>query len=328
MASSADVARMQAILDHLRREYDITIREVPGWQTRGATWSRTPAGLVVHHDASSRKAGEWGALGIITYGRDGIPPPLAQFQIGRCADNMPRLAVVAAGRANHAGRGGPYRFPDGLTIPADSANAWLFGTEAANDGVGEPYTAAAHYTRDALARTLLDVLDLPLGRIIGHREWAPGRKSDPAFDCDWMRAGAAGIRPATTAAQTGPSPTLDEDLMLPIPIRYGTQHTDNPDLFDEDPAGLDFRGVVDAESGDFSAVIDAMWVRWSAKWGGAQWRIVFWGATGPIWEVPADVLTGSDNYPVPAACRSFTVEGTRAHRGVQVSASLITRPKR
>jgi DNA-binding transcriptional MerR regulator len=36
---------------------------------------------------------------------------------------------------------------------------------------------------------------LPISRVIGHREWAPGRKTDPAYDMDWRRAGVAGIRP-------------------------------------------------------------------------------------------------------------------------------------
>ena len=157
MASDADARRMRAIIDTARRDYGIAVTEVPGWETLGATWSRTPAGIVDHHDASSRKAGEWGALGVIRYGRAGIPAPLAQFQIARCLDGVPKFAVVAAGRANHAGLGGPYRFPDGLTIPADVGNAWLYGAEAAHDGLGEPYTAAAHYTHDALFRSVLEV---------------------------------------------------------------------------------------------------------------------------------------------------------------------------
>jgi hypothetical protein len=36
---------------------------------------------------------------------------------------------------------------------------------------------------------------LPISRVIGHREWAPGRKVDPTYDMDWRRAGVAGIRP-------------------------------------------------------------------------------------------------------------------------------------
>jgi hypothetical protein len=157
VADEGDRRRIQAIIDFARRNFDVHVVEVPGWQTRGATWPRVPVGIIDHHDASSRKSGEWGALGIIRDGRTGIPGPLSQFQGARCLDGVPRFAVVAAGRANHAGKGGPYRFPDGLTVPKDSGNSWLYGAEWANDGVGEPYTDAAHYAHDALFRAVLEV---------------------------------------------------------------------------------------------------------------------------------------------------------------------------
>jgi hypothetical protein len=34
---------------------------------------------------------------------------------------------------------------------------------------------------------------LPVSRVIGHKEWAPGRKSDPTYDMNWRRAGVAAI---------------------------------------------------------------------------------------------------------------------------------------
>jgi hypothetical protein len=157
VADAGDARRLRAIVDRCRRDYDIEVLELPGCYERGATWARVPVGIIDHHDASSRKSGGWGALGIIRDGRSGIPGPLSQFQIARCLDGQPRLAAVAAGRANHAGLGGPYQFGDGLTVPKDSANAWLYGAEAANDGVSEPYTWAAHYTHDALFRVVLEV---------------------------------------------------------------------------------------------------------------------------------------------------------------------------
>ncbi|HEY9354626.1 MAG TPA: hypothetical protein VIP28_15295 [Nocardioides sp.] len=153
MADAGDVRRMQAIIDRCRRDYQLEVVEFGGWQTLGATWARVPVGIVDHHDASSRKSGEWGAIGIIRYGRADIPAPLSQFQGARCLDGVPRIGVVAAGRANHAGLGGPMW---GL-VPRDDGNAWLYGCEWANDGLGEPFTAAAHYAHDALFRTVLEV---------------------------------------------------------------------------------------------------------------------------------------------------------------------------
>ena len=154
MATAADARRMQAVIDRVRR-YGVTVREMPGWQTRGRDFARTPVGIVDHHDASTRKSGEWGALGYIL---SGSPiAPLSQFQVARALDGVPKVAVVAAGICNHAGKGGPTRFGP-TTVPVDAGNAWLYGAEKANDGLSEPYTAAAHYATDALFRAVLEVI--------------------------------------------------------------------------------------------------------------------------------------------------------------------------
>lgn len=154
MADDGDRRRMQAIGDDMTR-WGVEVRWMPGWETRGATWARVPVGIIDHHDAASIKSGEWGALGIIVSGRTGIPGPLSQFQVGRGLGGIPRVAICAAGRANHAGTG-TWRFPDGLTVPTNSGNAWLYGAEKANNGLGEAYSDAANYATDALFRAVLE----------------------------------------------------------------------------------------------------------------------------------------------------------------------------
>lgn len=156
MADAGDVRRMQKILD-LTRSYGIVVREMPDWQSRGATFARVPVGLIDHHDASTRKSGEWGALGIIVYGRTGIPGPLSQFQVARCLDGVPKMAVCAAGRANHAGRGGSVNL-GGIYVPANAGNSMLYGVEKANDGVGEPHTSAMHYATTGLFHAIMEVI--------------------------------------------------------------------------------------------------------------------------------------------------------------------------
>lgn len=151
MADDGDRRRIHAIMARLRQD-DVTIREMQGWGERGRTWIRVPRGVIDHHDASSRASGEWGALGIIVAGRTGIPGPLSQFQIARGLDGVPRVAIVAAGRANHAGKGGP-RGP----VPLDAGNSWLYGVEKANDGLGEPYTHAALHASTVLFKAILEV---------------------------------------------------------------------------------------------------------------------------------------------------------------------------
>ena len=157
MADDGDRRRMRAIINRLGSN-DVVTREMPGHENRGGTWSRVPVGIVEHHDAASIKSGEWGALGLILDGTPrGIPGPLSQFQVARCLDNVPKVAIVADGRASHAGLGGPYRFPDGLVVPINDANSWLYGTEVANDGLGEAYTDACHYAIDALCEAVMEV---------------------------------------------------------------------------------------------------------------------------------------------------------------------------
>lgn len=149
-ASSADVRRMEAIIARLKT-YDVTLRYIDGWRDRGRPYPFTPRGILDHHDASSTNSGVWGSLGVIVNGRPGIPGPLSQFQIARHAD--PMVAVVAAGRANHAGTGGPWQ-----GIPKDQGNTYLYGAEKANNGTGEPYMAGALYAAECLFAAVLEVI--------------------------------------------------------------------------------------------------------------------------------------------------------------------------
>jgi hypothetical protein len=157
VADEGDRKRMQAIIDRLRA-WGVVVREMPGWQTRGPTWARVPISIFEHHDASSIKSGEWGALGLIMDGTArGIPGMLSQFQHGRALDDVPKVAIIGCGRASHAGIGGPYNFGGGLVMPANVANSHAYGQEVANNGLGEPYRDALHYSIDATTRAALEV---------------------------------------------------------------------------------------------------------------------------------------------------------------------------
>lgn len=156
-ATTADVKRMRAIITRIRAR-DVHVVLVGGWEDRGRPMAFDPRTVFDHHDASSRKAGEWGTLGVITVGRpaEGIPGPLSQLQIARCLVR-PQVAVVAAGRCNGGGTGGPYR-AGGFVIPRDSANRYAIHVEKANNGLGEPHTAAADYTADVVFASVLEVV--------------------------------------------------------------------------------------------------------------------------------------------------------------------------
>lgn len=221
MADAGDVRRMRRILARVRAA-GVVVREVPGWEARGATFEQVPCGIVDHHDASTRKSGEWGALGVITTGRPGIPGPLSQWQIARCLDGVPKLAVVAAGKANHAGRGGP-RTVGGVHVPANGGNGLLYGAEKANDGLSEPHTPAAHYATDVLfAAVLAEVRGVGMSRLMGHKTWATpeGRKRDPVYDMAWRQARVAAVLNPPPPV-VGPDEAEDDSTMRLYLVNHG-----------------------------------------------------------------------------------------------------------
>lgn len=158
-------------LAHELRSHGHDVRFVSGWRSRGRTGLFVPRGIMFHHTASPRDSGGHPCLGVVTAGRSDLPGPLSNFLVGRGGT----IYVVARGRCNHAGLGGPIK-----GIPLDSGNAYLYGTECENDGLGEPWP---EHQRSAIS-TLFAVVLHRLGRHarmdIGHKEYAPGRKFDPA----------------------------------------------------------------------------------------------------------------------------------------------------
>lgn len=185
MPDAGDRARARRIIDRVR-SYGVQVREMTGHENRGGTFRVVPRTVIDHHDASSRKSGEWGALGLIMDGSPrGIPGPLANVQIPRCLDNIPKIAWVADGACSHAGLGGPVP-SRGLRL--NDANRDTYGVEKANDGLGEPYTAASNYATNAVFHAMAVECGLadPGSMPFGHKEWTT-RKSDPTYSMNERR---------------------------------------------------------------------------------------------------------------------------------------------
>jgi hypothetical protein len=153
------------------RDAGLKVKGVKGWRTRGRPYSFEPRGVMFHHTASNLLGGAAPALGICISGRPGISGPLCNILVGR--DNTVNL--VAAGYANHGGEGGPI-----LSVPKDSANRYFIGVEVENDGLNEPWRRELLDTVDTLFAALLMEIGATPQWLIGHKEWAPGRKIDPA----------------------------------------------------------------------------------------------------------------------------------------------------
>ncbi len=151
------------LADALRAE-GVTVVEEPGWRDRGnPTFS--PKGVICHHTAGPAR-GDAPSLGTCINGRPGLPGPLCQIVLARSGT----AHVIASGRANHAGAGG-WR---GLT-----GNTSVFGIEAENTGLGEPWPQVQYDAYVRVVAALCRRGGIPTGMVCAHREWAPTRKIDP-----------------------------------------------------------------------------------------------------------------------------------------------------
>lgn len=159
------------LLAHLRK-WGLKVEAVDGWRFNGRPYNFYPRAIIVHHTASGAQSGNFASEGIVTNGRPDLPGPLCQFLLGRDGT----VKVIAAGYANHAGYGGPL-----AGVPENMGNTYTYGVEAENNGVGEPWTKAqlnAYYRLCAALLVWMKIKDV--SKVFGHKEWAPGRKIDPA----------------------------------------------------------------------------------------------------------------------------------------------------
>lgn len=160
----------------------LKVAEVPGWRTRGRGDVGTIKGVMCHHTAGAL-TGNMPSLRVVTNGRPGLSGPLSQLCLGRDGTYF----VVAAGRANHAGRGSWQGVRQG--------NSSFIGIEAENTGEKTgarddfpwPEVQLDAYRRGVAA--ILGKIDAEPIMCCGHKEFARphGRKIDPTFDMNVFR---------------------------------------------------------------------------------------------------------------------------------------------
>lgn len=159
------------LVAHLKK-WGLKVEEKKGWRDRGRPYNFYPRAIICHHTASGASSGNFASESIVTTGRSDLPGPLCQFLLGRDGTVM----CIAAGYANHAGYGGPR-----AGIPENQGNTYAIGIEAENNGVGEPWSGPQLNAYYRLCAALLDWIDVKdVSKVFGHKEWAPGRKIDPA----------------------------------------------------------------------------------------------------------------------------------------------------
>lgn len=177
--------RLTWLADVLRKA-GLPVREAAGWQSRGHGDMGPVLGVLAHHTAGPR-TGNYPSENIVVAGRPGLEGPLANLGLARDGTWI----VISAGQAWHAGTGSaPW-------CPANTGNTHLIGVEAESCGTADDWTDAQRGSYPRGVAALLAHCGLPAARAIGHKEWAPGRKIDPAFwdmnqfraDVDrWLRA--------------------------------------------------------------------------------------------------------------------------------------------
>lgn len=172
------------------RAAGLTVVEQPNWESRGHGDMSDVRGVLCHHTAGPLK-GDAPSLKVVIEGRPDLAGPLAHIVLARSGI----WHVVAAGKCWHAGAGGP-----GTQWADFSGNAHLVGIEAENTGLpNDPWPPGQidSYARGVAA--ILRHVKAPLTMALGHKEYAPGRKSDPSFDMGQFRNKVALYMPAASA---------------------------------------------------------------------------------------------------------------------------------
>lgn len=156
---------MMGWLGTVLRNAGLEVRELDGWQTRGNA-TINPKGVVVHHDASHASTSDASYAKFLARGRTDLAGPLYNVRAARDGTQW----VIAAGKANHAGKGGW----KGL-----AGNSSVFGYDLANNGVGEAYPAVQLRSAETAIAAICRFLDIPADMVCGHKEWRSS-KPDPA----------------------------------------------------------------------------------------------------------------------------------------------------
>jgi hypothetical protein len=174
-------------LPEVLRAAGLQVALYDGWSARGNEKWGPLRGVVCHATASnidSTTAGDCRVLWVT--GSVTAPAPISQLYLGR--DGV--WTVGATGRCNHVltGDKGPHR---------GYGNTALIGVEAANNNLGEPWSA---HMLDSYQRGVAAIcrhMGWAAGVVVGHREHQTG-KSDPfGIDMNTFRARVSALLTGT-----------------------------------------------------------------------------------------------------------------------------------
>lgn len=195
--------RMLTDLPAALRQSGYPVVVVDGYANRGrpaSTGSFSPRGQVAHHTGAHgtrTRAQELAYVKrVLVPGFSHLPGPLCQTALGReTKDGPPVWYVVAAGRANHAGRARSRGF-----MRAGDGNAQAIGTEAINSG----FEGWSDRELDAYHCGMASIADhyrWPRGNVLLHAESSTAGKWDPGLN--WKPINATTFRRDIARASLG-----------------------------------------------------------------------------------------------------------------------------
>lgn len=174
-------------LPQVLKAFGVAVKEDPGWLKWGMGDFTDIWGVIAHHTAGANTSAAY------IKNNPGIGNSLSsQIHLGR--DGV--CTLVGVGIAYHAGEDNSGKYlPGYVNRPSASgmkqytaANARTIGVEAVNTGNGTqvwPQVQMDAYYR--ICAAICWYLGLPVSRVLGHKEIAPGRKVDPNFDMGQFR---------------------------------------------------------------------------------------------------------------------------------------------
>ena len=208
------VNRLPDNLPAILRAEGLKVEEVDDWRSRGRPASSggfAPVGVLCHHTATGKSSSKSAVLNLLVRGRSDLPGPLCQLGLDRDGT----VYIVAAGRANHAGKA-----KASGTVAAGDGNRLYIGIEAFNDGRGEKWPAVQYDAYVTLAAALCKHITGNSAQTVrGHKETSVTGKIDPTFDMGDFRERVAerladkAEPPATPKPDPGPVTTNKDTLI-------------------------------------------------------------------------------------------------------------------
>ena len=200
------------------RDAGLKVVEVSGWQTRGHGDVGRIIGVICHHTAYPSLADN-DDVNVVKRGRPDLKGPLSQLVLGRDGTYY----MIAAGKAWHAGVG-KWK---GVT----AGNNSFIGIEACQRGYikGPKAELWAPAQIDAYQKgcaAILDYIKQPVTQCIGHKEWAPGRKTDPTFSMPMFRDGVAFYMDNPKGTWRGALDRMAARMTSPNSTEDGCRHDD------------------------------------------------------------------------------------------------------